>query len=78
MLVAETKKRLHQNLKDLRLPTVRRCYEEQAGLAEKDSLIYEQYLHEVIELEIETRQQNRVSRFLRELRASTIFHGTSS
>ena len=42
MLVAETKKQLHQNLKDLRLPTVRRCYEEQAGLAEKDSLIYEE------------------------------------
>jgi len=67
-MLAEMKRKLHQYLKDLRLPTIRRCYEEEAKNAEKESSSYEQYLHEVIELEVEARQQNRVGRFLRESR----------
>lgn len=67
-MLADIRKMLHQYLKELRLPTVRRCYEEQAKQAEKDSSSYEQYLHELLELEVEARQQNRVVRFLRESR----------
>lgn len=67
-MLADVRKKLHQDLKELRLPTVRRCYEEQAKQAEKDSSSYEQYLHELLELEVEARQQNRVVRFLRESR----------
>ena len=67
-MLAEMQRKLHQYLKELRLPTVRRCYEEQAKQAEKESSSYEEYLHEVIELEVEARQENRVTRFLRESR----------
>lgn len=67
-MLVEMRRKLHQDLKELRLPTVRRCYEEQATNAEKDSSSYEQYLHGVMELEVEARQQNRVVRYLRESR----------
>ena len=53
-------------LKDLHLPTVRQCYEEQAEVARRESLSHEHYLFELIELEIEDRRQNRVARLLRE------------
>ena len=43
-MLAEMKGKLHQHLKELRLPMIRRCYEEQAKQAEKDSSSYEQYL----------------------------------
>jgi DNA replication protein DnaC len=65
-MLAETKKQLTQNLRTLHLPTIRQSYEEQAKLAEKDSATYEHYLHEVVELEVEARRQNRVVRYLRE------------
>ncbi len=35
-------------LKELRLPTVRQCYEETARLTEQETLSYEPYLLEVI------------------------------
>lgn len=53
-------------LKELRLPTVRRCYLEDAEHARRDSLSYEDYLHGLVEQEMEERRQNRVSRFLRQ------------
>ena len=65
-MLAEAKKQLNQNLKGLRLPTIRQCYEQQGKLAEKNSSTYEHYLHEVVELEVEARRQNRVVRYLRE------------
>jgi DNA replication protein DnaC len=65
-MLAEMKKQLSQNLRTLHLPTIRQCYEEQAELAEKNTIPYGHYLHEVVELEVEARRQNRVVRYLRE------------
>ncbi len=57
---------LTQNLKHLHLPTVRQCYEEVARQAERESLSYERYLHELIQRECEERQENRIGKMLRE------------
>ena len=65
-MLEEVKKRLNQNLRNLHLPTIRQCYEEQGQLAEKNSSTYEHYLDELVELEVEARRQNRVDRYLRE------------
>ena len=53
-------------LKDLHLPTVRECYQEQAELAQRESLSYEQYLLELMERECEDRRQRKIARLLRE------------
>ena len=53
------------NLKSLHMPTIRRSYEEVAEQARADSWSYEQYLLELLNLECEVRQQNRISRNLR-------------
>ena len=52
--------------KYLHLPTVRQCYEEVAQQAERESLSYERYLHELIQRECEERQENRITKMLRE------------
>jgi hypothetical protein len=57
---------LTQNLKQLHLPTVRQCYEEVARQAERESLSYERYLHELIQRECEERQENRIGKMLHE------------
>ncbi len=62
----EIKANLTRCLKDLRLATVRNIYEDEAHQARSNSYGYEQYLLELMEKECETRQQNRIARFLRE------------
>ena len=52
------------NLKSLHMPTIRRSYEEVAGQARAETWSYEQYLLELLNLECETRRQNRISRNL--------------
>ncbi len=52
-------------LKDLRLPTFRECYEEEAGRAQQESLGYEQYLLELAQRECEERRNHRVERNLK-------------
>lgn len=59
---------LTQCLELLHLPTIRSCYEEQAELARREGLSYEQYLLELLQREQEVRQQNRTLRLLRESR----------
>jgi DNA replication protein DnaC len=54
------------HLTELRLPTVRQCYEETARRAENQTLSYEQYLLEVITRECEQRRKTRVARLLKE------------
>jgi len=66
MLSNELKTSLTQCLKELRLPTVRACYEEEADRARRETLTYEYYLAEVIEREREVRRHNRIQRLLRE------------
>ena len=62
----ELSSRMFGCLKELHLPTVRECYSEQADAARRESLSYEQYLYGLMELERETRSNNRIDRFLRE------------
>jgi hypothetical protein len=42
--VTDVKAALTEGLTELRLPTVRHCYEETARLAERETLSYERYL----------------------------------
>jgi DNA replication protein DnaC len=58
--------RLDRCLKDLRLPTVRRCYQDEAVNARRDDWDYETYLYALAERECEDRWNNRVERLLRE------------
>jgi DNA replication protein DnaC len=62
----EVRPALMGQLKELRLPTVRQCYEETARRAERETLSYERYLLEVITRECEQRRKTRVERLLRE------------
>jgi DNA replication protein DnaC len=57
---------LTQNLRYLHLPTVRQCYEDAARQAERESLSYERYLHELVQRECEERRENRIGKMLRE------------
>ncbi|MCP4491948.1 MAG: ATP-binding protein [Gammaproteobacteria bacterium] len=59
-------KKLNQHLKELHLPTIRNYYPTLCELAMKDSMSYEDFLLELFEKECETRQSNRIQRFLRE------------
>ena len=52
--------------RDLRLPAVRRCFEEKARHAEGETLSYERYLFELIDLECQERRQHRTERLLQE------------
>lgn len=51
-------------LKELRLPTIRECFEDIALKAEQESLGYEHYLLEVPARECEVRQQRRIETLL--------------
>ena len=62
----EVRPALLGHLKELRLPTVRQCYQETARRAERETLSYERYLLEVMTRECEQRRKTRVERLLRE------------
>ena len=66
MLSNELKTSLTKCLKELHLPTVWACYEEEADRARQETLAYEHYLAEVMEREREVRRHNRIQRLLRE------------
>jgi DNA replication protein DnaC len=66
MLSNELKTSLTKCLKELHLPTVRACYEEEADRARREAITYEYYLAEVMEREREVRRHNRIQRLLRE------------
>jgi len=53
-------------LRELKLPAMRDCYEQQAEEARRESLSFEQYLESLIRREIEQRRFHRTSRWLRE------------
>jgi DNA replication protein DnaC len=57
---------LNPLLRELHLPTIRQCYEEQAEMARRESLLHESYLLELARRELEVRGQNRVAKVLRE------------
>ena len=60
--------RLNRRLKELHLPTIRRCYQDEAITARRDNWDYETYLYALAERESEDRQNNRITRLLRESR----------
>jgi len=62
----QTAAELARCLKQLHLPAIRACYDEQAEAARRESLSFEEYLLELLERECESRLQNRISRLLRE------------
>jgi DNA replication protein DnaC len=62
----EKSDRLDRRLKDLHLPTVRRCYKNEAINARRDNWEYETYLYALTEREAEARHNNRIARLLRE------------
>lgn len=65
---AAMRSELTQHLKDLHLPTIRECYDEQAEKARREALAYERYLLELARRESEVRRGHRIARFLRESR----------
>jgi DNA replication protein DnaC len=65
-LEGEKSGRLERCLKDLHLPTVRRCYQDEAINARRDNWDYETYLYELAVRECEDRQNKRIARLLRD------------
>jgi DNA replication protein DnaC len=65
-MASASAQRINTYLKALYLSTVRACYGEQAECARREGWSYEQYLLQVLERECETRQHNRIARWLRE------------
>jgi DNA replication protein DnaC len=63
--MTNTREQIVQLLKQFHMPTIRRNYEQLADQARKESFSYEQYLLELLKLECDVRQQNRVARNLR-------------
>jgi DNA replication protein DnaC len=55
-------------LKELHLPGVRECYQDQSEVARNESLSYEQYLLGLMQYECEMRREKRIARNLRESR----------
>jgi|GEM_PF-3001238 len=53
-------------LKDLHLPTIRRCYLEEAITARRDNWDHETYLYALAVQECEERNNNRITRFLKD------------
>ncbi len=60
--------RLHEQLKDLRLPTFREQFQALAEQATREGLSYPQYLAELASRECQTRNHSRVQRLLRNSR----------
>ncbi len=55
-------------LKELRMPTIKSCYEEEAGVARQENLTHERYLLEIVRREREQRRIGRINRLLRQSR----------
>ena len=59
---------LHAYLEELHLPAIRGSFEEKARRALQETLSYEQYLLELVELECQERRAHRIERLLRSSR----------
>jgi DNA replication protein DnaC len=60
----DVKRELIEYLRELHLPAIRRCFEDSARQAGRESLGYEQYLLELVERECQERRGNRIARLL--------------
>ena len=59
---------IQEHLKTLKLPAVRREYDQIARQARADSWTYEEYLRELLDIEIRAREASTTTRRLREAR----------
>ena len=57
---------LNACLKNLCLATIRECYQQVGHTAQQESMSYQEYLLELVELECATRHTKRIERLLRE------------
>lgn len=64
----DEKAALVSHLKELRLPTIRSCFEALARQAEQETLSYQRYLLALVERELQSRCQRRLERGLRDSR----------
>jgi len=62
------KQQVERYCRQLRLPTIRECYEDEARKAEQEQSDFAEYLLEILKLESEVRLQKRTERWLRESR----------
>jgi len=62
------KQQIEQYCRELRLSTIRECYEDEAHKAEQEQSSFAEYLLEVLRQESEVRLQKRTERWLRESR----------
>ena len=60
----DVSKEIHAYLGELHLPAIRRCFEEKARQAERETVGYEHYLLELVERECQQRNTNRIQRLL--------------
>ena len=60
--------RLSYFLKELHLPGVRECYQDQSEVARNESFSYEQYLLGLVQYECDMRREKRIARNLRDSR----------
>jgi DNA replication protein DnaC len=65
MSAPDPREQLIGYLRDLHLPAIRRAYEEKARQAQQETLSYERYLFELVELECQERREHRITRLLR-------------
>jgi DNA replication protein DnaC len=65
---AEVKEYLERQLRELRLPTMRKSYEELARQAEQETHSYPRFLQELCERECQERRTKRISRVLQQSR----------
>jgi hypothetical protein len=56
--ITDVKAALTEGLTELRLPTVRQCYEETARLAERETLSYERYLLQLVTPSAKTARES--------------------
>jgi len=68
MMNADIHTRLDPFLKEMRLPTMRAIYREDADTARRESSTYEEYLFGLVESERQTRHDNRIQRLLKQSR----------
>ncbi|MDE3196407.1 MAG: IS21-like element helper ATPase IstB [Acidobacteriota bacterium] len=64
MSAPDFREQLNAYLRDLHLPAIRSAFEEKARRAEKETLSYERYLFELVELECQQRREHRITRLL--------------
>jgi len=68
MTTTDIQARLDPYLKEMRLPTMRSIYREEAETARRESSTYEEYLFGLVESERQTRHDNRIQRLLKQSR----------